>query len=156
MPRVFICIRISPVSSGEVIGKAYGELVSQLELKEFMSVHSLSHGTWLSVLLCLIYTVPSVREGKDRQGSFTCLWYSCCEPPVLPGAVPCTLNLSWECLWWVTNFQDSDQRKKIKKVSLSSQQPVLSSFPPFTQCCKMKVCFNSSISTLLHALLSHT
>lgn len=46
-PCVYLvfCIRISAISSGEVCGKAYGELVSQLESNEFMSVCSLSNGT---------------------------------------------------------------------------------------------------------------
>lgn len=38
------CIRISPISSGEVSEEAYGELAS-LESYEFMNVHSLSNGT---------------------------------------------------------------------------------------------------------------
>lgn len=72
MPSVFICISISPICSGEVSGEAYGELVSQLESNEFMRVHSLSHGTWLSVLLCLIYTVPSAKR-RQREGGNLCL-----------------------------------------------------------------------------------
>lgn len=46
-PCVYLafCIRISPVSSDEVNGEAYGELLSQLESDEFVSVCRLSVGT---------------------------------------------------------------------------------------------------------------
>jgi len=47
VPHIYLAdsVRISPISSGEVNGEAYGELASQLESDEFMNVHSLSNGT---------------------------------------------------------------------------------------------------------------
>lgn len=133
-PCVYLafCIRISPVSCGEVSGKAYGELVSQLESNEFMSVCSLSNGTWVSVPLCLVLTVPSVNRKQRQRGAFACLWYSCCELPVLPGAVldpESELAFGDVCAELQTLMTPT---KRKKKGSLSSEQPNLSFFPPFT------------------------
>lgn len=75
-PWVYLafCVRISPISSGEVSGEAYGELASQLESNEFMNVHSLSNGTFIFTVAFLYYPICK-EKSKAKKGALDCMYY---------------------------------------------------------------------------------
>lgn len=91
--RLAFCVRISPISSGEVSGEAYGKLVSQLESNEFRNVHSLSNGTTFIFTLAYLYYPICKEKGKTKKGPLDYEYYgiatasSQCSLVLCPG--PC-------------------------------------------------------------------